>query len=86
MDFAKNLRALRKRNGISQKWIAEKLGLAQQTVAKWECNGAEPSIRTLCALADYFNVTTDQLLGRTSLPEAKHLKVKVRRIIQLRRR
>ena len=67
MNFAQNLRALRKRRGISQKWLAEKLSLTQQTVAKWECNGAEPSIRTLCALADYFGVTTDQMLGRAPL-------------------
>ena len=69
MNFSQNVKTLRKRGGIPQKWLAEKLGLAQQTVAKWECNGAEPSIRTLCTLADYFHVTTDQLLGRAPLPD-----------------
>lgn len=69
MNFAQVVKVLRKRKGVYQKQLAEILGLTQQTVAKWECNNAEPSIKTLCGLADFFDVTADQLLGRAPLPD-----------------
>lgn len=74
MNFAQNLKALRKRNRITQNGLASALKLTQQTIGKWEVEGAEPSIKTLCTLADYFHVTTDQLLGRAPLPDTNERK------------
>ena len=60
-DRLKRLRASRK---LSQKDFAKALNVSQQTVASWESNRTEPSHTVLAEIADYFNVTTDYLLGR----------------------
>ena len=52
---------------ISQKDFAKRLGVSQQTVASWEVGRTEPANDALKNIADYFNVTTDYLLGRDNL-------------------
>ena len=64
--MVKNLKALRIKNGISQQALAEKLGISQQSVNKYENHKIEPDISTLVAMADYFDVTVDYLIGRTT--------------------
>ena len=63
--LAKNLRTLRKEAKLSQTEVAEKLGLGYYTLGKWEQGRAEPSADDLVRLADFFEVSTDYLLGRT---------------------
>jgi len=58
------LRALRAKKGISQRELARQLNLLPQTYSNYENGTREPSHETVVALADYFNVTTDYLLGR----------------------
>ena len=58
------LRDLRKKNGVSQQRLADALGVARSTVAMWESKASQPDNHTLQAIADYFTVTTDYLLGR----------------------
>ena len=62
--LAKNLRTLRKEAKLSQTEVAEKLGLGYYTLGKWEQGRAEPSADDLVRLADFFEVSTDFLLGR----------------------
>lgn len=52
----------RKKNGLSQEELAEKIGVSRQAVSKWETGDALPEITKLKALADTFNVTVDFLL------------------------
>ena len=61
IDRLKNLRSSRK---LSQKDFAQALDVSQQTVASWENGRTEPSNAALTAIADYFNVSADYLLGR----------------------
>lgn len=65
--FSGKIRELRTSKGISQVELANHLGVAQQTVGKWEKNIAMPGVDTLEAVADYFGVSTDYLLGRPEL-------------------
>ena len=58
------LKSLRNSKKISQKDFAQVLKVSQQTVASWESGRTEPSNTSLKDIADYFNVTTDYLLGR----------------------
>ena len=58
------LKALRTEKGLSQKEIAEYLGISQPAYANYERQAREADYDTLNKLADYFNVTTDYLLGR----------------------
>ncbi|MDM8273651.1 helix-turn-helix transcriptional regulator [Ligilactobacillus salivarius] len=66
--IGQTIRDLRKQRKISQTELAKILHVSQQTVTAWETGKAEPSSSAISSLADYFNVTTDYLLGR---PEKK---------------
>ena len=57
------IKDLRKRKKITQARLAEQLGISQQAVANWEKGLANPSTDMLKILSDYFNVSTDYLLG-----------------------
>lgn len=62
MAFGENLAILRKRKGLSQEQLAEKLNLTRQTVSKWELNQSTPDINLLLQLSDIFQVSTDYLI------------------------
>ena len=59
-----NLKALRKKAGISQQVLADFLGVSQQSINQYESRDVEPDIYLLCAIADYFHTTIDFLVGR----------------------
>lgn len=63
MKFQKRLKELRKEDGITQKTLAEAIGTTCDCIGFWEHGRSEPSIEFIIALAKYFGVTTDYLLG-----------------------
>ncbi len=63
MRFDENLRNLRKEKDYSQEYLAEKLGVTRQTISKWENGTAMPDLKKLIELADFFEVSIDDLLG-----------------------
>ena len=58
---------LRRRRGLSQEQLAEKLGVSRQTVSKWEGGQSTPELEKLRALCACFQVTLDQLTGEGEL-------------------
>lgn len=64
------LRKLRNAHGLTQKQMACLLNIDRTTYVKYESGTSEPTFAALGKLAEYFNVTTDYLLGRTDLPAA----------------
>lgn len=62
MNIAEKIVLLRKKKGISQEELANKLNTSRQAVSKWENNQSTPDSEKLVALSKYFNVTTDYLL------------------------
>lgn len=64
MYFGENLKAKRKEKGIKQSELANILGLSIQTISGYETGYAQPQIETLIAIADFFQCTVDELLGR----------------------
>lgn len=64
MNIGTQIQALRKQQGITQETLAAEMGVTVGAVSKWENNITLPDILMLCSLADYFQVTTDELLGR----------------------
>lgn len=64
MNFGKIICDLRKQKGITQEELAAQLGITAAAVSKWEKGYSLPDILMLCSLADFFDVTADQLLGR----------------------
>ena len=67
------LRYLIKQSKSTQKEIATALGLSQQRFNYYANGQREPDSETLCAIADYFGVSVDYLLGReeTPVPETR---------------
>lgn len=61
--LGKRIAAHRKRLGLTQDQLAEKIGVTAQAVSKWENDQSCPDIATLPCLADIFGITTDELLG-----------------------
>lgn len=62
IKIANRLVELRKKSGLSQEQLAEKLGLSRQAVSKWERAEASPDTDNLICLAKIYNVSLDQLL------------------------
>ena len=59
-----NIKKLRIARGINQVEFAKIMGVSKQCVSNWENDNVMPSIEMLCKIADFFNVTTDYILGR----------------------
>lgn len=64
MNLGKTILELRKKKNVTQEDLAAELGVTAAAVSKWENGYTLPDILMLCALADFFQVTTDELLGR----------------------
>lgn len=64
--FKDRLRKLRKSKGLSQYTLAEQLGLSRGQIGNYEQGSREPDYETLIKIADYFNVSVDYILGRTT--------------------
>lgn len=62
-----NLKKLREEAHISQKTLAEAIGVSQQSINKYENHNIEPDIDTLMRIADHFDVSVDYLIGHTDI-------------------
>ena len=65
--LGENIRLLRKQNGWTQSDLAEKLGCTQGIITAYENNTKLPALEKIAFLANLFGVTTDELIGQTSL-------------------
>lgn len=63
--LGQRIKELRNELEMSQKVLAEKIGIKQNTVAQYESGTAKPSLEVLAKLAIVFQTTTDYLLGLT---------------------
>ena len=68
MDFGTRLTALRKQKKLLQADLANKIGIARATYGAYEQGTRQPDFDTLEKIADFFEVSTDYLLGRTDTP------------------
>ena len=64
MNYAKILKELRAEKGLSQLEVAKGIDTSQRNIGRWETGANEPSSSFVKKLADFFNVSTDYLLGR----------------------
>jgi transcriptional regulator with XRE-family HTH domain len=69
--FQKRLQEIRTNHKISQKELAQSLQVSQQTIAKWENGKATPNPNMIAKIANYFNISSDYLLGLSSIPSPK---------------
>ena len=73
--IGKNIKKLRRQNAVKQDVLASSLHLRRQTVSSYERGVTLPNIFILIRIADFFNVTLDELTGRTELAIQKEEKV-----------
>ncbi|QGG51567.1 helix-turn-helix domain-containing protein [Lysinibacillus pakistanensis] len=66
--LGKRIKYLRERNKISQIEFAKKIGVSNAVLSRYESGDRKPDYDTLQLIADFFEVSTDYLLGRTDKP------------------
>lgn len=62
MNLGNNLKEARKKSGLSQETVAEKLGVSRQTISKWETNETLPDIYQSKKLSKLYNLSLDELI------------------------
>ena len=62
MNFSEKLKEIRKKEGISQEQLAEKIGVTRQAITKWETGKGLPDVENMVIIAEIFKTTIDELL------------------------
>ncbi len=75
-NFPNIFKSLRQASGYTQQELSDRLGISRSRIGMYETGAREPDFETLEIIADFFNVDTDYLLGRTNqttiLPESSY--------------
>ena len=66
--FYENLKLAREQKGLSQKDVAEKIGVAKSTYSLYESGNREPNVQTIKKIANALDVSADELLGIDTEP------------------
>lgn len=69
MDIGSKIKSLRLKKNLTQQELGKILGVEKSTISMYENNKSRPDDETKSKIADYFNVTTDYLLGRSDNPK-----------------
>ena len=65
MEFNERLKKVRQEKGLTQKQVADHVGVSKQTITAYEAGTREPDLMKLILLAEAMDTTPDTLLGRT---------------------
>ena len=69
MEFNEKLQYFRKKSNLTQEELAEKLFVSRTAISKWESGRGMPSISSLKAISEVFNVSVDELLSSEEIIE-----------------
>lgn len=64
IKLSENLRILRKRNNMTQQQLSDKLGIGRVNYTRYENGAVRPDYETVIILADFYDVTVDDLLRK----------------------
>lgn len=67
MELNEKLQELRKQKGLTQEELAQALFVSRTAISKWESGRGSPSLDSLKAIAEFFNITIDELLSSKEL-------------------
>lgn len=88
ISVGKKIYELRKSKDMTQERLASEMGVSVAAVSKWETGNSIPDIVMLCSIADFFEVSTDELLGRTKnkkkvivVDDAKFIRESLKKIL-----
>lgn len=68
--LSEKIYTLRRKNGLSQEQLAEKIGVSRQAISKWEGGLSTPELDKLRALSECFQITIDELISEQELRSA----------------
>ena len=71
ISLGEKIRDQRKRAGLSQEQLAEKLNVSRQAITKWETNKGVPDISNLIAISDEFGLSLDELIKGDNVVKKK---------------
>ena len=74
MSIGNNIYALRKAKKVTQAQLAEKIGVSEQAVSKWENDICAPDVSLFPVIAEYFGVSIDRLFGYHNNSYAEEVK------------
>ncbi len=63
IHISENFKRLRRNYDLTQEQVAEIFGVSPQAVSRWECGASCPDVTLIPIIADYFNVSMEELLG-----------------------
>ena len=63
IKIGEKIKQLRHRDGRKQEDLANALGVSPQAISRWEANGGYPDMELIPAIANYFNISIDELFG-----------------------
>lgn len=66
MNIGEKITNLRKEKNITQEDLAEVINVTRQTISKWELNETSPDIKQALLIANYFNISLDELVGNNT--------------------
>ena len=75
-NLAKNIAELRKAKNLKQSELGDKIGYSDKTISKWENGVSSPDVTALCALAEFFNVSIDDLVNENATEKTKTVDLK----------
>lgn len=64
LQIGNKLREFRKSENLTQQQVAEQLKISRVNYTRYETNKVRPDYETLLAIADFYNITLDELFGR----------------------
>lgn len=67
LQFGDIIKLLRKERNISQQELADAINISKSAISMYEINQRVPELETFEAIADYFNVEMDYLMGKTDI-------------------
>ena len=71
IKLGEKIKQLRQRDGRKQEDLANALGVSPQAISRWEASGGYPDMELIPAIANYFNVSIDELFGYSKDREEK---------------
>lgn len=83
IKVGKNIKKLREKKSITQEKLAKYLGVTPQAISRWESETGYPDIELLPLIADFFDVTIDELLDRNILQNKNEIKEGIKEIDRL---
>ena len=76
MSLGKNILKLRKKSGLSQEQLGEKINVSRQTISNWELGETSPNIEQLKLISKELNVSIDELLNNDDIELKEILETK----------